>query len=341
MYQGGYPGQPGYPQPGYPGGMQQCYVIASHMHGMALDIERGVANPGTRVMPWTKHGKDNQQWYDDPSTGTIRSKLNGFCLDIEGDQSLRVMPYQPGDPNQQWERDAQGYIRNRVQRNKVLDIFNQSRDAGAKVGMWDANGGQNQLWHFEFVGGQSGYPAGGAYPPSQSYPAGGSYPQGGAYPPAGGYPDPSHGHHHHHGGQGGYPQMGAMYQRREFHIVSDMNGLVADIKHNNTNPGAEVIMWNKKSPPARNQLWYVDQQGVIRSAFNDLALDAPNGQKLKMQPFNGGAHQQWILEGNKIVNRGTGDCLDICGENHVAGADICSWRYKGSRNQHWRVEYIN
>jgi hypothetical protein len=32
------------------------------------------------------------------------------------------MPYQPGDPNQQWERDPQGYIRNRVHRNKVLDI---------------------------------------------------------------------------------------------------------------------------------------------------------------------------------------------------------------------------
>jgi hypothetical protein len=57
---------------------------------MVLDVERGVANPGTRVIPWNKHGKDNQLWYDDPSTGTIRTKINGFCLDIEGMQLFRA-----------------------------------------------------------------------------------------------------------------------------------------------------------------------------------------------------------------------------------------------------------
>jgi hypothetical protein len=71
----------------------------------------------------------------------------------------------------------------------------------------------------------------------------------------------------------------ALFYRREFQIVSDMNGLVLDVKHNNANPGAEVIMWNKKSPPARNQLWYADQQGFIRSALNDFALDAGMGSR--------------------------------------------------------------
>jgi hypothetical protein len=31
-----------------------------------------------------KNAQDNQLWYDDHSTGTIRTKLNGYCLDIEG-----------------------------------------------------------------------------------------------------------------------------------------------------------------------------------------------------------------------------------------------------------------
>jgi GH24 family phage-related lysozyme (muramidase) len=36
------------------------------------------------VIPWNKHLGDNQLWYDDPINGTIRTKLNSFCLDIEG-----------------------------------------------------------------------------------------------------------------------------------------------------------------------------------------------------------------------------------------------------------------
>jgi len=40
------------------------------------------------------------------------------------------MPFQMGDQNQQWERDMQqGYIRCRQNRNRVLDIYSQSRYA--------------------------------------------------------------------------------------------------------------------------------------------------------------------------------------------------------------------
>lgn len=45
-----------------------------------------------------------------------------------------------------------------------------------------------------------------------------------------------------------------------------------DIERGNSNPDAKVIMYKKKSPPGRNQLWYIDQQGIIRSALNDFAL---------------------------------------------------------------------
>ena len=49
--------------------------------------------------------------------------LTGFV----GDEALRMMPFQMGDPNQQWERDVQqGYIRCRQNHNRVLDIFSQS-----------------------------------------------------------------------------------------------------------------------------------------------------------------------------------------------------------------------
>jgi len=44
-----------------------------------------------------------------------------------GDGALRLMPFQMGDQNQQWEREMQqGYIRSRLNHNRVLDIFSQS-----------------------------------------------------------------------------------------------------------------------------------------------------------------------------------------------------------------------
>ena len=64
--------------------MQQYYVIVSRMHGLALDVQGANRNAGAQVVPWNKSGNENQLWYDDHATGTIRSKLNGFCLDIEG-----------------------------------------------------------------------------------------------------------------------------------------------------------------------------------------------------------------------------------------------------------------
>jgi len=65
-----------------------------------------------------------------------------------------------------------------------------------------------------------------------------------------------------------------VWYRREFQLVSEMHGKVLDVRRGNKDPGAEVIVFGKHSPPSKNQLWYSDQQGCIRSALNDFALDA-------------------------------------------------------------------
>ena len=65
-----------------------------------------------------------------------------------------------------------------------------------------------------------------------------------------------------------------MCDRREFFIASEMNGKVLDVKGGEAKPGAEVIMWNKHSNKAKNQLWYADAQGYIHSSLKDYALDA-------------------------------------------------------------------
>jgi len=61
----------------------QYYIIKSKLTGLVLDVEGGGRNIGARVITWDRSGADNQIWYDDPATGTIRSKASQYCLDIE------------------------------------------------------------------------------------------------------------------------------------------------------------------------------------------------------------------------------------------------------------------
>jgi len=259
--------------------MAGFYLIKSRLSGLVLDIEGGSASPGAKVIPWHHNGNDNQLWYDDPITGTIRSKLNHFCLDVEGDR-LVVKPYQPGDQNQQWERFLH-QIRNRTNRHRVLDVFSNNKDPGAHIGSYDFNGGENQLWEFEFIG-----------------------------------------------------------PKRRFYIVSEMNDKVLDIKGANADSGAKVITWGRHGDGQKNQLWYLGHEGCIRSALNHMTFEnSEDGGKLKMKSFSDDPRGHWTIDGKKIVN-GVGECLDIKGAKNDDGASLVSYAYKGSANQHWRIDFV-
>lgn len=61
------------------------FIITSKDSGHALDIKGGQAHAGSEVILWNKHGRDNQVWFQDPITGTVRSKANpDVCLTIDG-----------------------------------------------------------------------------------------------------------------------------------------------------------------------------------------------------------------------------------------------------------------
>lgn len=64
-----------------------------------------------------------------------------------------------------------------------------------------------------------------------------------------------------------------------------------------------------------------------------------NGSQVVMMPFSGSPHQSWTLMGNRIM-KNQFECLDIAGENRKDGANVVSFKYKGSANQHWRLEYV-
>jgi len=120
-----------------------------------------------------------------------------------------------------------------------------------------------------------------------------------------------------------------------------MNGLVLDISGGNRGPGANIIVWGNKRDHSTNQLWYMDPTGCLRSALNEFAPQS-NGQgdKFTMQPFNGSPQQQWTVQGNKIVNKvNMSMCMDIERAENKEGVHLIAWPYKGSNNQHWRMEY--
>ena len=63
-----------------------CFFIKSQMNGLVMDVEGGGVHPGTKVVMWhQKHSdNDNQIFYEDPMTGTIRNKKSQLCLDLQG-----------------------------------------------------------------------------------------------------------------------------------------------------------------------------------------------------------------------------------------------------------------
>jgi len=126
----------------------------------------------------------------------------------------------------------------------------------------------------------------------------------------------------------------------KFYIISEMTCKVLDIFDENPIPGVKVMMWPKKSNLAFNQLWYFDEQGVIRSALNDFAMEPEaSGGMIKMVPYTGTAIQQWRMDENRIVNK-VNNCLDICDGSNKDGAELISFKYKGQPNQHWRLQYV-
>ena len=64
------------------------------------------------------------------------------------------------------------------------------------------------------------------------------------------------------------------------------------------------------------------------------------GERVRLQPYKGGSTQQWSVEGNVVKNRSTGEVLDIVGECQDDNTEVCSYKNKNQKNQHWRVEYV-
>ena len=48
---------------------------------------------------------------------------------------------------------------------------------------------------------------------------------------------------------------------------------VIDVRGDNADAGAEVILYERKTPTSINQLWYEDEHGILRSKLNGYVFD--------------------------------------------------------------------
>jgi len=127
------------------------FFIKSYLNGLCLDIEGGEAEPGARVIMYeAKDAEDaeNQLWYLDATTHTIRSVLNDCCLEVDGDHAW-VNEYDPGNIGQRWS--VSGQLLLNMEDGKCLDVVGNNQEEGADVCGWERHGQVNQRWYFEHV----------------------------------------------------------------------------------------------------------------------------------------------------------------------------------------------
>lgn len=162
-------------------------ILASHSN-KSIDVEACAKKSGTNVIQWDSNNQDNQKWIIKAvgdGTYKIISKLNGLCLDIPyGDvkSGANVQVWADnGGKNQRFKFemitdnknekkleqetsseqtvikgtktiDAGMYIiKSLIDNKSVLDIYNNSKNDGANLEIWENNSNNNQKFNMNYM----------------------------------------------------------------------------------------------------------------------------------------------------------------------------------------------
>ena len=60
---------------------------------------------------------------------------------------------------------------------------------------------------------------------------------------------------------------------RCFYVVSKWNNKVLDVRGDEASAGAGLIVYDRKPVVSANQVWYEDEQGLLRSKLNGYVID--------------------------------------------------------------------
>ncbi|ELT97141.1 hypothetical protein CAPTEDRAFT_193478 [Capitella teleta] len=134
----------------------QFFYIVSKLNKMVLDVADHSHEDNAKIIMWPKKAAnephDNQLWFVDPVTKTVRSKeLTELCLDVNEDNDRLVMRHP--EPDRSWQH--WDFLKKRVcnydATHKVIDIVGGSMEARAEVCLWDWHGNNNQIFKQKFL----------------------------------------------------------------------------------------------------------------------------------------------------------------------------------------------
>jgi hypothetical protein len=113
------------------------------------------------------------------------------------------------------------------------------------------------------------------------------------------------------------------YLATPFYIRCRKNGLVLDLANETTTNGTKVILANKKDHDPDSQLWRWKGFNIESvKAGKVLDLDSRNGNVILWRCHNG-TNQQWIFDGDRVVNKEEDKVLDCDGKEHPGVQLIC------------------
>lgn len=145
---------------------QQYFKICGDASGKVLDASR--SNVGEVVL-WDNNGQDNQLWYwDGPNRDVLRNKqypnrvLDFHFDDYQRNQWGKVylhLDFHNGW-NQRWQMYREEIICKGSAKQEIpnlrLDVFAGETHNGAKIGVYQRNGGANQSWRLQGMQGNDG-----------------------------------------------------------------------------------------------------------------------------------------------------------------------------------------
>ncbi|ESO09202.1 hypothetical protein HELRODRAFT_168161 [Helobdella robusta] len=129
------------------------------------------------------------------------------------------------------------------------------------------------------------------------------------------------------------------FQSRKFYIVNDKHSKVLTIEYENTLREAHAVLSSRSYPPALNQLWYVQADGIISSYLNDFMIDNADG-KIKMKSSIGNPFHKWESYGKHVTDE-IGDCLANREKPGVKICNLFSAPCQDVINEEWRFEYVS
>jgi hypothetical protein len=266
-------------------GIGQYVRIKSKLSDHYLSVPDGGIDPKALVILWDRKSElreaNDQLWYIDEQSGTIRSALNDFCLDSNENDLVVMKPFSIESRTQQWKVNGMKIFL-ACNPDKCLRVHNNNEDLGAICSVTNFRAVAAHLWEVQNV------------------------------------------------------------QARCFYIKSCACDKILAVKNQCRDSGAQVAIYMRKPESCASQLWYEDENGIIRSKLNGYVLDSSDDNFIKLRPYqNGHKNQHWTIEEDTIQSKHTPNMvLDIRRGWTLEGTSVIAFEKHDKDNQRWYSEYL-